>query len=93
MPKLTFILILCSLLVSHLTQAADLEAGWMAPPVSARPHTWWHWMNGNISREGITADLEAMAKAGVGGAQIFNVSCDIPAGKIDYMSEEWLELL
>jgi len=50
-------------------------------------------MNGNISRAGITADLEAMAKAGVGGAQIFNVSCDIPEGKIDYLSEEWLDLL
>ena len=72
---------------------ASLAAGFVAPPDSARPHTWWHWMNGNISRDGITADLEAMAEAGVGGAQIFNVSCDIPAGKIDYMSEAWLELL
>src|SRR5215831_12161727 len=27
------------------------------PPAAARPHTWWHWMNGNITREGLTADL------------------------------------
>ena len=40
------------------------------PPASARPHTWWHWMNGNITREGITADLEAMARVGLGGANL-----------------------
>jgi len=71
----------------------SLETGFMDPPVAARPHTWWHWMNGNISREGISADLESMAKAGLGGAQIFNVSCDIPEGKVDYLSPEWLDLL
>jgi len=49
-------------------------------------------MNGNISREGITADLEAMARVGVGGAQIFNVDCGIPAGPVRFMSPEWLRL-
>jgi hypothetical protein len=54
-------------------------------------------MNGNITREGITADIEAMARAGLGGAQIFNVgdegSVDIPTGKIMYLSPEWLDLV
>ncbi len=50
-------------------------------------------MNGNISREGITADLEAMADIGLGGANIFNVSCDIPEGTVDYLSPEWLDLV
>ncbi|HEY3245098.1 MAG TPA: glycosyl hydrolase, partial [Phycisphaerae bacterium] len=57
---------------------ADLEKGFQNPPDLARPHTWWHWMNGNITKEGITADLEAMKQIGLGGAQIFNVSEDIP---------------
>jgi len=70
--------------------SVTLEQGFQNPPVPARPHTWWHWMNGNISREGITADLEAMANIGLGGANIFNVSCDIPSGRIDYLSPEWL---
>ena len=39
-----------------------LAAGFQTPPDSARPHTWWHWMNGNITKEGITADLEAMQR-------------------------------
>ena len=63
------------------------------PPDAARPHTWWHWMNGNITREGITADLEAMKRVGIGGAQVFNVSERIPEGPVAYMSPQWLDLM
>ena len=70
----------------------DLASGFANPPAQARPHTWWHWMNGNITKEGITADLEAMKQIGLGGAQIFNVSESIPAGPILYNSPEWRAL-
>jgi hypothetical protein len=73
--------------------ADDLETGFVHPPDSARPHTWWHWMNGNVTREGITADLEAMARVGVGGAQIFNASEEIPHGPIGFNGPEWVELV
>lgn len=68
-----------------------LPQGFARPPHSARPHTWWHWMNGNISKEGITADLEAMAAVGIGGAQIFNVDQGIPAGKVPFLSPAWID--
>ncbi len=68
-------------------------AEFQTPPLAARPHTWWHWMNGNISHEGITADLEAMAQAGIGGAQIFNVDQGIPLGKVLYMTPEWRQAM
>jgi hypothetical protein len=71
----------------------DLAAGFANPPHGAKPHTWWHWMNGNITKEGITADLEAMQQIGLGGAQIFNVSESIPAGPIKYNSPEWRALV
>jgi hypothetical protein len=72
--------------------AADsLEAGFHQPPHSAKPHTWWHWMNGNITKEGITADLEAMKQIGLGGATIVNVDCDIPRGPVPFMSPAWRE--
>ncbi len=71
----------------------DLAPGFRHPPARARPHTWWHWMNGNITREGITADLEAMSRIGLGGAQIFNVSEAIPEGPVGYMSPEWRALV
>ncbi|MDR1223659.1 MAG: hypothetical protein LBL07_12405 [Tannerella sp.] len=71
----------------------ELEQAFAAPPASARPHTWWHWMSGNITKEGITADLEAMADAGLGGAQIFNVSENIPHGPIQFNSPEWIDMV
>src|SRR5205085_5084068 len=75
-------------------RAADpLAAGFVNPPDSAKPHTWWHWINGNITREGITADLEAMKRAGIGGAQIFNVDVGIPAGNVPFMSDRWREMI
>jgi hypothetical protein len=71
----------------------ELARGFVDPPPSARPHTWWHWINGNISREGITADLEAMERAGIGGAQIFNVDVGIPAGAVPFMSDRWRDMI
>ena len=50
-------------------------------------------MDGNITKEGITADLEAMARVGIGGAQIFNVAGGMPRGPIQFNSSEWLELV
>jgi hypothetical protein len=74
-----------------LTVAAEepLATGFLNPPDSARPQTWWHWMNGNITKEGITTDLEAMKKIGLGGATVVNVDCNIPRGEVPFMSSAW----
>lgn len=70
-----------------------LEAGFQNPPESAKVWTWWHWMNGNISREGITADLEAMKRVGIGGVYNFHVGEMLPFnGSVDFMSPTWWEL-
>ena len=37
------------------------------PPESAKARTWWHWTNSNVTKEGITKDLEWMKRAGIGG--------------------------
>ena len=80
-------------LPGQVASAAALEEVFLHPPVSARPKTWWHWMNGNITAGGITRDLEAMQRAGVGGVQIFQVGTGIPKGPVDYGSPEHLQLL
>src|SRR5579872_3524956 len=67
----------------------DIQRDFRNPPQDARPMTWWHWMNGNVTKEGITADLEAMKRIGLGGAQIFNVAQGEPAGPVKFMSPEW----
>jgi hypothetical protein len=79
------------LLAASVASADPLESGFLTPPNSAKPQTWWHWMNGNITKAGITADLEAMKQIGLGGATIVVVDCEIPRGPVDFMSAEWRE--
>jgi hypothetical protein len=70
-----------------------LAAGFLNPPRETRPQTFWHWMNGNVTREGITLDLEAMARIGVSGAMIFDGSDYLPAGPVNYLAPNWRELM
>ncbi len=73
--------------------AADgLEKSFATPPASAGAHVWWHWNNGNISKEGLKADLDSMKKVGIAGVQIFDVGMGAPKGPVDFMSPEWMEL-
>ena len=86
-------LLLTSLpLLAAVASAASLEDTFRTPPRDAKPHTWYHMMNGNVTKEGITCDFEALAKVGIGGVQMFDAGCDIPAGGLDFNSPEWFDL-
>jgi hypothetical protein len=63
------------------------------PPVSCGPQTWWHWIDGNITKEGITADLEAMHRVGICTVMVVSVTQNIPQGPVKALSSEWRELL
>lgn len=65
------------------------ETDFANPPQQARPSTYWEWMNGNISKEGLTKDLEYMKRANYGSAMIFEAGVGIPQGTVDYNSEAW----
>ncbi|MDR3328481.1 MAG: DNA-binding protein, partial [Prevotellaceae bacterium] len=76
---------------------ADLEESFAHPPEAAKPWVFWYWMNAAVSREGITADLEAMQQAGLGGAYLMPIRgaqipplVDPPA---EQLSPLWWELL
>lgn len=70
--------------------AADsLWDGFARPPRDARPWVYWFVMDGNLSREGITADFEAMHQAGLGGLIMMEVDVGIPKGPVAFMGEEW----
>ncbi|WP_139956515.1 glycosyl hydrolase [Flavicella sediminum] len=69
-----------------------LESGFETPPNEAKARTWWHWISGNISKSGITKDLEAMKQVGIQEAQLFNVHLGFPQGPVKYLSDEWLDL-
>tara|TARA_R110002096_G_scaffold262296_1_gene455797 strand:- start:8066 stop:11557 length:3492 start_codon:yes stop_codon:yes gene_type:complete len=73
-------------------QSTSLEEGFKNPPNEAKARTWWHWISGNVSKSGITKDLEAMKQVGIQEAQLFNVHLEFPQGPVKYLSEDWLDL-
>lgn len=80
------------------TASSDpLVRSFLNPPPGTRPQVWWHWTNASATKEGITADLEALAKAGIGGVQVFDVALIgdervfVPE-PATYLSPHWIEL-
>lgn len=73
--------------------AQTLESRFRTPPPDTRPLTYWLWMNGNVSREGITLDLDAMKRVGIGGVFMFDGGAYLPAGPVDYLSPQWRDLM
>ncbi|MBL7877027.1 MAG: glycoside hydrolase [Cyclobacteriaceae bacterium] len=74
----------------------ELKTGFLTPPEEAKPHTWWHWIGSNVTKEGITKDLEWMKRAGIGGFQAFDVSLgmgQVVEKKIVFMTPEWLDAI
>src|SRR5258708_15445252 len=74
------------------TTADALQQGFVSPPESAKPRVWWHWMDGNITKEGIKLDLEWMQRVGLGGFQVFDAALETPqvVGKrLAYMTPDW----
>jgi hypothetical protein len=80
---------------SAASQSGETDAllrGFVDPPNEARPRVWWHWMNGNISTEGIKLDLEWMHRVGVGGVTIFEGAINTPQvvpQRLIYMTPDW----
>src|SRR5207249_3416997 len=88
------ILVLMAIVGTTFAQnsADPLVEGFKTPPNSAKPRVWWHWMNGNISKEGIKLDLEWMNRVGIGGFQNFDASLGTPKlvdNRLVYMTPEW----
>lgn len=72
--------------------APSLEDQFRDPPNSARPRVWWHWMNGNVTKDGIAKDLAWMKRVGIGGLQNFDANLKTPQivdKRLVYMTPEW----
>ncbi|MFZ4412465.1 MAG: glycosyl hydrolase [Bacteroidales bacterium] len=99
MSKFTLTLtsiLLCLSINIIIAQTALNKSDFQTPPQSTKVHTWWHWMNGNISKEGISKDLESMKQQGIVQASIFDVGLpsatllDIP--KVKFGTAEWYDM-
>ncbi|MFH1920453.1 MAG: glycosyl hydrolase [Planctomycetota bacterium] len=71
----------------------SLAQGFLDPPQSAKPWVYWWWLESNVTKEGITLDLEEMKRQGIGGAMVFDAGMapTIPPGPT-FMGPEWREL-
>ena len=78
---------------SSLDNVVSLQAEFLNPPNSSKPRTWFHAMSGNMSKAGITKDLESIKSVGIGGVLLFNVTQGIPIGPVKFNSDEHIELI
>ncbi|MDX9946439.1 MAG: glycosyl hydrolase [Bacteroidales bacterium] len=92
-PVIMFLISL-TLTVSGQEDAVSMADGFREPPESALPRTWWHWTNSNITKEGITKDLEWMKRVGIGGMHLADVAAgqgQTVENKILFRSPEWFD--
>jgi hypothetical protein len=77
---------------SDEAQTEKLYAEFINPGKDARPRVWWHWMNGNVTKDGIKKDLLWMKRSGIGGFQNFDAGLMMPQvveKRLTYMTPEW----
>lgn len=85
--------------LSSVTLADALPATFRNPPEETKPWCYWYWLNGDITAEGITKDLEKMAEIGIARAMIGNVNVGMKTDNgsgnekpVKVLSPEWREL-
>lgn len=73
--------------------SSEMYEGFVNPPDSTKPGIYWYWMNENVSKEGITKDLEALYGKGIGEVYIGNIYDGGTMGAVKTLSDEWLECM
>ncbi|MCP4450413.1 MAG: hypothetical protein GY809_03055, partial [Planctomycetes bacterium] len=66
-----------------------LDSGFVTPPEETKPWCYWYWLNNDVSKEGVTKDLEAMARVGIKRAMIGNIE---GGGPVKMFSDEWYDV-
>ena len=76
-------------------ETSGLAEEFRNPPDARKPYVMWYWMNGNISKAGVKADLDGFKRAGIGGVQIFNIGGRVNGAKgpVQILSPEWRDIM
>jgi hypothetical protein len=99
-PRICSFVLLALVCLGSLTTLADvsLETGWTNPPIDAQMRVYWWWLNGNVTRQSITRDLEAMKSKGIGGAILVDADGSAQDGNVraphgaTFFSPAWRQL-
>ena len=92
MKKIIFFTAVIVFSIDSFSQSDSIYTRFQDPANVARPRVWWHWMNGNITKDGIQKDLLWMQRSGIGGFQNFDAALLTPqivAKRLTYMTPEW----
>lgn len=104
MRRIVFI-IFCTCLYSHIAPAQvkkpvapdRLKQAFLHPPEAAKPWVFWYWIQSAVSREGITADLQAMKEAGIGGAYLMSIKgpadSSLMQPPVQQLSPQWWQMV
>ncbi len=90
--RFAFLVLFALLRAASPARADDLADRFLHPPESTKPRCYWYWMDGQVTREGITRDLEAMKRVGIGEGYIGIISgqAGTPVGvPSKAFTEEW----
>src|SRR6218665_3862905 len=91
MKILTSVCFLC-FFASADAQLTVLKANFAQPPDRYKPGVYWYFMDGNMSAETMTKDLESMKQAGIGNLIFLEVNIGVPRGPVEFMSAPWIAL-
>ncbi len=82
---------------SQTNQKTQLQKAFESPPPSASPWVFWYWMQASVSKEGITADLQAMKEVGIGGAYLMPIkgpgNPPLMNPPVTQLSPQWWEMV
>lgn len=94
MKKLLSTIVCIMLCAFGFAQEKQLQNEFATPPSTVKTAVYWYWMCGNISKEGVVKDLEAMKKVGINRAFIGNIYFDPYEGgrTVKLMSDEWWDV-
>jgi hypothetical protein len=92
--KLIVIGVCLSLLILTCSPQPEVVPGWPTITHETKPWSRWWWHGNQLTKEGITAELEAYQKAGLGGLEITPIYGVFGEEEtfINYLSPEWIEL-
>jgi len=98
LPSTFFAIVFAVLSAQTDGAAADTTSGSLLeiferPPDAARASAFWGWIDGNVAREGITADLESIRDVGMSGAIQFTLGMNIAAGPVNCASNDYFDLV
>ena len=88
----------CSMLLAACDGPQGLEEGFRNPSsADVQTSVYWYWISGNVSKEGVAADLESMKRIGIDRAFIGNIGLPeaegTPRGPVKLFTEEWYEIM